>query len=105
MSLDEILRKKLARPTKGGYDIIPYPYFWQNVIPGMNSDTALVGPKSPANGGVSDKNKKCRIVPPKAGHIRPTAVLVSDTLTPDLNSHRSEVLRYNGPFLGEIKLA
>ena len=25
MSLDEILRKKLARPTKGGYDIIPYP--------------------------------------------------------------------------------
>ena len=26
MSLDEILRKKLARTTKGGYDIIPYPY-------------------------------------------------------------------------------
>jgi len=27
MSLDQIWRKKLARLTKGGYDLIPYPYF------------------------------------------------------------------------------
>lgn len=31
MSLDQILRKKLARPTKRGYDTIPYPFLQGNL--------------------------------------------------------------------------